>query len=74
MRTPHLSPHQVSHAIHARFVEAQAEQANKHNEEQDNVGDEGGDYVQFRAVDVAYLTGGHRGHPRNTDLGMGIST
>jgi hypothetical protein len=74
MWTPHLSPHQVSQAIHARFVEAKAEQANKHNEEQDNVGDEGGDHVKFRAVDVAYHTGGHRRHPHSTDLGMRIST
>jgi hypothetical protein len=29
---PHLSPHETSHTIYARFVGAQAEQANEHNE------------------------------------------
>jgi hypothetical protein len=27
----HLTPHKVSHTMHATFVEAQADQANEHN-------------------------------------------
>lgn len=32
VQAPHLSPHEVSQTIYPRFVEAQAEQANEHDE------------------------------------------
>jgi len=61
----------MSQTIHARFVEAQVEQANEHDKKQGDIGDEGGNHVEFRAVEVTYYAGGHQRHPRSAKLGMG---
>jgi hypothetical protein len=60
-RRPHLLPHELPKAIHARFMEAQVEWANEHSEK---VG---------LHVGIGYCVGGQGRHPHSMELGIGIS-
>jgi hypothetical protein len=65
-----LFPQDSSHRKHAASIEAQAEQANEHDEKQDDVSNEGANEVKFDDLNVGESAGIQCGTPRGADLRM----
>ena len=64
----HLFPKETPYTICTKTVAVQAEQSNKHDKKQENVSDEGDDYVEFGTVGVEYDASWQEIGPIGADL------